>query len=207
MKEVIKRKPRGLNKDTLAKYIGKKFGKLTVLNFVGYVPYTNARKDHLSEGVVRVKCDCGVEKDLKIARIREGTESCGCNAKNKCGIPSSRRLELGIGATNNVYNYYKSNAKKRNLEFNLSKEQFVELTQKNCTYCNAKPSNLKSSKNYYGSFLYNGIDRIDSSKGYLIDNCTTCCKNCNYAKSQLTVDEFKELITNIYLNFIKNETI
>lgn len=36
----------------------------------------------------------------------------------------------------------------------------------------------------------NGIDRVDSSIGYTIQNSVPCCKICNYAKHNLTLEEF-----------------
>lgn len=42
------------------------------------------------------------------------------------------------------------------------------------------------------NFLYNGIDRVDSKKGYVAGNVVTCCRNCNQAKSDKSIDEFEE---------------
>lgn len=39
--------------------------------------------------------------------------------------------------------------------------------------------------------LYSGIDRVDSSVGYEIGNIVPACKICNFAKSNLTQDDFK----------------
>lgn len=38
--------------------------------------------------------------------------------------------------------------------------------------------------------IYNGIDRIDNAKGYTIENSVTCCKRCNFAKRNMSYDEF-----------------
>jgi hypothetical protein len=43
-----------------------------------------------------------------------------------------------------------------------------------------------------------GLDRIDSSKGYSIENVRPCCKLCNQAKNNLTEVEFLNLVTTIY---------
>jgi len=50
-------------------------------------------------------------------------------------------------------------------------------------------------------WAHNGIDRIDSSKGYTIDNCVSCCTECNYAKHEMSVDEYKSFIQRVY-NFL-----
>jgi hypothetical protein len=52
---------------------------------------------------------------------------------------------------------------------------------------------------------YNGIDRVDSTKGYFNENVVSCCKVCNRAKSNLSLDEFKEWISKVYLKTIKTD--
>ena len=49
----------------------------------------------------------------------------------------------------------------------------------------------------------NGIDRIDSNKGYSFDNVVACCKYCNGAKNTMTQEEFKEWIKRVYEHYIK----
>jgi 5-methylcytosine-specific restriction endonuclease McrA len=58
-----------------------------------------------------------------------------------------------------------------------------------CSYCGLKPQFPHTR---------NGIDRVDSSKGYTEDNCVSCCTFCNYSKLDYTIDEFKEWIIRIY---------
>jgi hypothetical protein len=57
----------------------------------------------------------------------------------------------------------------------------------------------KKSPNY----IYNGIDRIDSSIGYILSNCRPCCRTCNVAKSDLSETEFWNWLTRI-ITFNKN---
>ena len=75
----------------------------------------------------------------------------------------------------NRYNIYKKNAKKRNIDFQLTKEEFYNITSQPCHYC----GNLQS---------YNGIDRIDSNGSYIIANCVPCCEICNKMKLNYSVD-------------------
>jgi 5-methylcytosine-specific restriction endonuclease McrA len=121
------------------------------------------------------------------------------------------RLKIGRNeaAKNSLYADYRCNAikRKRNYEFLLTKEEFLNLTSQNCFYCGSPPSSIKKNTHNNGDYVYNGIDRIDNSKGYVLDNCVPCCKNCNRAKMSLTQEEFKTLITNIYDNFcIRDKT-
>lgn len=111
-----------------------------------------------------------------------------------------RKLELGQAAMNDVMNNYKSRAKRKKLVFNLSKEDFKFLTSQNCNYCGCSPKHsvnrphsnpkYKNSLRFNGDYLYNGIDRKDSKLGYVLDNCVTCCRDCNTIKHDiLSYDE------------------
>ena len=46
----------------------------------------------------------------------------------------------------------------------------------------------------------NGIDKIIPNLGYIQNNIVSCCTYCNRAKSDLSVDQFKQLIIKIYNN-------
>jgi hypothetical protein len=82
----------------------------------------------------------------------------------------------------------------------ISIEQFYYLSQQNCFYCDGGPSNKinapltdkKSSAmaKAEGWFVYNGLDRIDSTKSHTIDNVVSCCKTCNLMKNNLSLDAF-----------------
>mgnify|MGYP001576714000 CR=1 FL=1 len=45
-------------------------------------------------------------------------------------------------------------------------------------------------------------NRVDNSKGYVLNNCVPCCGNCNYIKRDKNHEEFLELISKIYENII-----
>lgn len=92
---------------------------------------------------------------------------------------------------NRIKNVYKSNAKVRNISWELTDSEFLELVTKSCAYCGHTQE-------------YNGIDRIDSNKGYTVNNCVPCCNWCNTMKLDHTLEEFLQHITNIY-NFQKEK--
>lgn len=86
------------------------------------------------------------------------------------------------------YNRYKQSAKQRDKEFDLSYEQFMEYWQKPCRYCGSPISTI-------------GIDRIDNSKGYLIDNIDACCTKCNLMKHKTNEKDFIDQCLRITQNF------
>lgn len=53
---------------------------------------------------------------------------------------------------------------------------------------------------------HNGIDRLNSSIGYEVDNCVPCCYICNRAKAQLDDKTFLNHITKIYNHRIKESS-
>lgn len=85
---------------------------------------------------------------------------------------------------------------------------FVILSQMNCFYCNSVPLNLTTEPVSKQSFFYNGLDRINSSIGYYINNILPCCKNCNWMKHVRSINDFNEWITIIYnrLPIIRNKS-
>lgn len=108
------------------------------------------------------------------------------------------------GIRNYLYRYYKTNACKRNHEFNLTKEEFISIIRKPCFYCGCGPYPTSDKlKRERGSvrepdFYYTGIDRIDSNGAYDVSNCVPCCSTCNYMKRTSAQAEFYNQIVRIY---------
>lgn len=40
--------------------------------------------------------------------------------------------------------------------------------------------------------MVNGIDRVDNTKGYSVENCVAACRRCNVAKADMAPDQFRE---------------
>lgn len=87
----------------------------------------------------------------------------------------------------------KKSAKIRNISFELTDERVLELLKQKCIYCNLIPEK------------FTGIDRIDSKKGYTIENSFSCCKICNIMKYDYTLEDFIKFCRNIIDNFGNNE--
>lgn len=98
---------------------------------------------------------------------------------------------------------YKINAKRRMLVFDLTVNQFYNLTQGNCYYCGSPPNQKREACN--GLYLFNGIDRVDNETGYTLSNCVTCCKRCNYAKKAMTQRDFMDMVEMIYEKHFRSE--
>lgn len=158
---------------------GKKFGRLTLLKRAGH-----NRHKHI---LWLCRCDCGKEKTILGINLRlRNTKSCGCLRGESAA--SRRRLSPGVASMRGVIGRYK----RQGLEFELTEEQFFKLTQKDCHYCGSKPSNIYKPQGNNGGYTYNGLDRVDNTKGYVIGNVVSCCQICNSAKSKLTLPEFRD---------------
>lgn len=161
-----------------------KVNKLTILSFPGYKDRSDGGSD---TPVVHVKCDCGKEAYMDYYHVRNGrAPSCGC-------IHSCYR-DPGEASKYDLMGRYKHSAKKRNFPFTLSFDEFKDFIKENCHYCGIEPLQKRTVKDCKGEFLYNGIDRVNSERGYELDNCVTCCFTCNRAKSKMPYEKFIQYI-------------
>lgn len=181
-------------------FSGRRFGRLVVKTF------HRMTEDHVSEWLCQ--CDCGNEKIVDIAHLGRHTNSCGCLAKeNKIArLKKSWKTKFlsekpSYAALNAIYRYYVEGAYRRGLSFELTKDEFENIIQLNCFYCNCEPSNIR--KRVSGDLKYNGIDRLNPKIGYILSNCVSCCWKCNYAKQDLDYSEFTELIGKIYKHLLE----
>jgi hypothetical protein len=171
---------------------GKKFERLLVLKYLGSRPYGRDGKHH--KGYYQCRCDCGKEVEVEAQNLRCGnSKSCGCYWLDHHSGENSN-LYKGVGKLRAEYNRQIRGAIKRKLEFTLTLEQTETLFNGVCYYCNSTPV-----KDHRG-LVRNGIDRIDSSRGYILDNVISCCSICNVMKSNYTAKEFVEHMQKINAN-------
>lgn len=167
--------------------IGQRFGKLVVKEQID---------NHKAHRRYLCICDCGKESKITTGNLMRGTKSCGCLIKER--VSKANRGEYGKASVNHVYKAYRNSANRRELLFNLTIDEFFNISQQKCKYCNRDPFKIYKRKISYGDFTYNGIDRVDNSEGYFIDNCVPCCFPCNKMKGTLELEEFLIQINRIY---------
>jgi hypothetical protein len=185
---------------------GRIYGDLTVIGLHGFRITKNGKKKSLWE----CKCICGKKVIIIAGNLSSGnTTNCGCNKAERLQfyVDTILRLPEGEASFNCVYSKYRYGARKRNLEFELSKEKFKELCIDNCFYCNKSPTTIEPANGYRnGEFIYNGIDRVNNDLGYVEGNCVTCCTICNYMKHALTQKDFLEHVKRIIENTERRKT-
>lgn len=169
---------------------GQRFGRLIAIERV-------EKPKNIKKGTFwRCKCDCGNETITMSTSLREGrTKSCGCLWLN------SISLSKGEAACNTAFRNMLNHAKERGITVEINITIFKSIAQKKCHYCGCDPNQKSFGKNGY--YIYNGLDRIDSSIGYTIENCVPCCGRCNEAKSNLEYSCFLKKIKMIYQNFLQ----
>ena len=169
--------------------INIKYGRLTPIKISG------TQNHHTMFECI---CECGKTTIVKGIHLKNGhTKSCGCYESEM----TTRRnlLPLGESSFNYLYSYYTRNALRRGLEFSLTNEEFREFTQKSCFYC-GKPPAMRVKRDSgnggktNGSYTHNGVDRMNSKIGYVLNNCVSCCKICNRAKRDMDIQDFIEWI-------------
>lgn len=75
---------------------------------------------------------------------------------------------------------YRSRQKDR--EYSLPEEHAISLLLDGCVYCGDKGG---------------GLDRVDSSKGYTIENTVSCCTTCNTMKMDMPLNDWLSHMTKI----------
>lgn len=133
---------------------------------------------------VGVLCDCGRKKQARESDLLNG-DSAGCYSCAQKVNKSYLKLDDTTLVWNYFLNGYVQNAKKRGIEFNLTMEEFKIIVEANCHYCGREPHMVKK-----GTITANGVDRVDNTRGYEVDNCVAACKWCNYWKKDMTVEDF-----------------
>lgn len=97
---------------------------------------------------------------------------------------------MQIQAASRVFAVYRANAKKRGTPFAVPFAFFAELLFRDCIYCGSPPSNLFTVARprpgqVARTMLYQGLDRLDPSRGYTAKNLVPCCFECNQIKSNV----------------------
>jgi hypothetical protein len=82
------------------------------------------------------------------------------------------------------FNNIKHKAKRRGKSFSITLKEYREhFYNKECHYCGEESSG--------------GIDRVDNSIGYELDNCVPCCSWCNSIKMEHSKEEMLEHLNKI----------
>lgn len=177
-----------------SKYIGKKFGCILVND----LDLSRSKENRLYFNCTCLNCGRNfLVRNDGLTNLKKNVARVGCS---KCmGQWRSKNFKekykhLPPKDIRDKFTHFRSNAKGRNIPFELTRDQVIKLCESPCFYCR-KERCL-------------GIDRIDNSKGYTIENSIPCCGCCNRMKMDLEFNFFLSQIEKIYQNLpdIKSST-
>jgi hypothetical protein len=115
----------------------------------------------------------GDNKEKILEHCRKASNAWVQREKEKDTVAYNARLQAARKkcATTKL-NQMKTSATKRDLLWELADEVALEMVKSPCVYCEFLDLDM----------TVNGIDRLESSKNYTIDNCVPCCTHCNIMK-------------------------
>jgi hypothetical protein len=122
-----------------------------------------------------VCCKCGEQKtqdDFYVDRHKARGHVARCK---QCYAETAKTI--GSRKPSRREASFKSGAQRRGLPYNLTHEQFMSLWQQPCHYCGEPIDTI-------------GIDRVDNTAGYMVDNVVPCCRICNSMKSHMNLLDF-----------------
>jgi len=163
-------------------YIGDSVGKQVI---VSKSFYKVDKKTNKNRSYIKVKCECGNTRDILIKKLSI-TNSCqSCRLKRIS--PNYKGLILATLTS------FKAGAEKRNLEFSITIEDIYNQYIKQNKKCNLSGLDLIFNTKKYLLDGNASIDRIDSSKGYTINNIQIIHKDINKMKMDLNQEYFINL--------------
>jgi hypothetical protein len=171
--------------------------------------YCNYIKDGEVNGIDRIDNNKGYLKENVVAccescNIAKGSQHpqefidklYSINIYNKELIKISNDIvdkwkETYLSKSNPKFSIYMKSANTRNIEFKLSENEFNNIIINSCYLCGLETSDINK----------NGIDRINNNKGYILENCKTCCGHCNLLKKDLLYKKLLEISERVYLRY------
>ena len=157
-------------------------------------------------------CSCGNSvgpmRVSELFRRKAGYESGGWprSCKSCSSRYATKRVKVyddGLAKTR-ILSRYKNGASRRGIEWSITNEDFFAIAVMPCAYCGDSLTAVsKPQQDWKAAWPYTGVDRIDSSLGYVLGNVQPCCKWCNIAKNNRSQDEFLAWVSKVKHNWGK----
>jgi hypothetical protein len=188
-----------LTKIDCMKYFSKKCFYCNIKKEVNGIDRLNSNMDYMKTNCVACCTRCNFMKGTILSN--NFIKICQHIAKYNNMIENIKLdYSLFESAKDPNYKTYKKGAIIRDLKFNLSESDFLDIILNKCYYCGII-NETKIGK------CAGGIDRKNSDLDYNINNCVACCKTCNIMKGILPEKDFIDqcyLIAKNHINYIDN---
>lgn len=182
-------------------------GQFTAIDYSGYnhkdviaIRPTDAREPSTGYIMWELRCQLCNETFVRASMsLRDKTATHRCKAWREKYITVKGRPPIPDKGShiNAHFGHYKVSARNRGHSFELTRDEFKSIIVLSCHYCGSEAKE-RVFKNLAGSFSRNGIDRVDSSQGYVLSNCVPCCRRCNEMKKDTKKHEFLAQVKAIY---------
>ncbi len=156
-------------------------------------------------------CHCEICRDVKIKRKDKLLKSNG-EVRDSCGCLSSRPDTLTFGdrlrPTRTTFLRIAQRHKRKEFQGEvISHEELDSIVRKPCFYCGVESDRTWVNKKSGTKLSFCGVDRLDSSKGYVSGNIVSSCKRCNVLKFDYTLESYFLHIKKIYFNMKKSKDV
>jgi hypothetical protein len=141
----------------------------------------------------KVRClSCGKTSQSTSQGVRD--KACTCRGE--------RRAEPRAALSKRLVSSWGFHAKRHNRDWSLTAVDLMGLIFLPCHYCGNSGGNCMR---FDGRMVdYNGLDRVDNSRGYTIDNVVACCGTCNMAKRAMSYRGFLDWIERVYMFSVRS---
>lgn len=176
---------------------GKRFGRWTVVDVEDYT-YLYRRDGRVLERKYKCRCDCGTEKYIRTSHITRGlSKQC-----DECRLQSYTVNKVGCIPMSDIHRY-KVGAAKRRKEWSVNPQYLYELYEQQNRLCAISGLHIEFSDKGVGTVGASNVstaslDRIDSSKGYVVGNVQWVHKDVNRIKMDLQEEDFFRIVKHIY---------
>ncbi len=175
----------------------RRIGKINIGEIFGNWEVISEAKSNKSgiRVLCRCKCENKTEAEISLVALKHGnTKNCGCSITR-----NGKTHKVNRNIPYIMFYSMKHGAMKRNLEFNINQEQIWDLFLKQDKKCAISGLELIINRNVRNcKYSTASLDRIDSDRGYVIDNIQWVHKRINKLKSDFTEEEFFYWIDKIY---------
>lgn len=169
------------------KLVGKQVGTWTIIKYTGRNKYKSRQW--------LCRCECGSERLFLTSYLtgpgkRKATTCKACELRN---MESNNRTTEEIPMR--IWRKIKYTADKRDIAFDITREQALEKFQEQSKACALTKTPLYFTKlnSRYWRYTNASLDRIDSDKPYTTENVQWVEKRINMMKQKYSQDEFIEL--------------
>lgn len=170
--------------------VGKTYGQIKVVAYLGL----RARRNGVGHNHWwSIECVCGERLEIRQDLLSGSRRVKSCGHDRSENLRQKNKLKGVIPGLQSMFTSYKQGAARRNLPFELTKSEFYELISSNCYFCGVPPV----ATGGYSGLPHNGIDRADSTIGYVKENCLPACAIDNFNKRSLPLAEYEAYLERV----------